>query len=247
MWRAFVSRPRTATGPSKPILNLNSLDGKFRDNVIVQIKTARLISAREPFSPLFGAMKKTPVMPEFQITQEYLGFSNHLVFLAPMWKECLDKRHLHARRRLYHRPCDGRLPIPHFSDGYCRCHQYRWWHQLVRTSFCPNQLVCFRSFGMETFTFFRADRWEWFRQTFLPVAPYSRTTIPSMKYLPKRDNNFTLNSPFSTLNFSKSRGSSSRLYDAVRTASHLCMGTSLGPRLGVIFRCPSRLDAFLLP
>jgi alpha-glucuronidase len=44
---------------------------------------------REPFSPLFGAMKKTSVMPEFQITMEYLGHSTHLVFLSPMWEECL--------------------------------------------------------------------------------------------------------------------------------------------------------------
>ena len=65
------------------------LDGQFRDNVIIQVKNGPVdFQPREPFSPLFGAMKKTSVMPEFQITQEYLGQAIHLVFLSPMWEEC---------------------------------------------------------------------------------------------------------------------------------------------------------------
>ena len=91
MWRAFVYSPTDSDRAKQAYLEFEPLDGKFRDNVIVQIKNGPIdFQPREPFSPLFGAMKKTPVMPEFQITQEYLGFSNHLVFLAPMWKECLD-------------------------------------------------------------------------------------------------------------------------------------------------------------
>ena len=67
------------------------LDGKFLDNVIVQVKNGPVdFQPREPFTSLFGAMQKTPLMVEFQITQEYLGFSNHLVYLAPLFKECLD-------------------------------------------------------------------------------------------------------------------------------------------------------------
>ena len=67
------------------------LDGKFRDNVFAQVKNGPLdFQPREPFHPLFGAMPKTPLMAELQITQEYLGQSNHLVYLAPMWKEFLD-------------------------------------------------------------------------------------------------------------------------------------------------------------
>ena len=66
-------------------------DGQFRDNVIVQVKNGPIdFQPREPFSPLFGAMQHTQVMPEFQITQEYLGQSIHTVFLATMWKDCLD-------------------------------------------------------------------------------------------------------------------------------------------------------------
>ena len=66
-------------------------DGLFRDNVIIQVKNGPVdFQPREPFSPLFGAMKKTPVMAELQVTQEYLGQSVHLVFLAPMWEEFLQ-------------------------------------------------------------------------------------------------------------------------------------------------------------
>ncbi len=67
------------------------LDGKFRKNVLVQVKNGPIdFQPREPFHPLFGAMPNTPLMLELQITQEYLGFSNHLVYLAPLFKECLD-------------------------------------------------------------------------------------------------------------------------------------------------------------
>ena len=67
------------------------LDGQFRDNVIIQIKNGPIdFQPREPFNPLFGALRKTSAMVEFQITQEYLGFSNHLAYLAPLFKETLD-------------------------------------------------------------------------------------------------------------------------------------------------------------
>ena len=67
------------------------LDGRFRDNVFVQVKNGPLdFQPREPFHPLFGAIPGTPIMAELQITQEYLGQSTHLVYLAPMWKEFLD-------------------------------------------------------------------------------------------------------------------------------------------------------------
>ena len=71
--------------------HFQNLDGAFRDNVILQIKNGPVdFQPREPFSPLFGLMPQTQLMAEFQITQEYLGFSNHLVYLIPLFKECLD-------------------------------------------------------------------------------------------------------------------------------------------------------------
>ena len=91
MWRAFVYSPNDKDRAKQAYNEFIPLDGKFRDNVIVQVKNGPIdFQPREPFSPLFGAMKKTSVMPEFQITQEYLGHSVHLVYLAPMWEECLQ-------------------------------------------------------------------------------------------------------------------------------------------------------------
>ena len=89
MWRAFVYEPGDdrAKLAYKEFINF---DGKFKDNIMIQVKNGPIdFQPREPFSPLFGAMKKTPLMPELQITQEYLGHSNHLVFLSPMWEEFL--------------------------------------------------------------------------------------------------------------------------------------------------------------
>jgi alpha-glucuronidase len=90
MWRAFVYNPTNDDRAKQAYNEFMPLDGLFRDNVIIQVKNGPIdFQPREPFSPLFGAMKKTSVMPELQITQEYLGHSVHLVFLAPMWEECL--------------------------------------------------------------------------------------------------------------------------------------------------------------
>lgn len=92
LWRAFVYSPdpngdrfREAYNEFKP------LDGKFAPNVIVQVKNGPIdFQSREPFHPLFGAMPKTPLAMEFQITQEYLGFSTNLVYLPTLFKECLE-------------------------------------------------------------------------------------------------------------------------------------------------------------
>jgi alpha-glucuronidase len=91
MWRAFVyaetdpeDRAKQAYAEFKP------LDGKFADNVLVQVKNGAIdFQPREPFHPLFGAMPKTPMMIEFQITKEYLGFATHLAYLGPLFAETL--------------------------------------------------------------------------------------------------------------------------------------------------------------
>lgn len=88
MWRAFVYSPSDADRAKQAYLEFKPLDGQFRPNVIIQVKNGPVdFQPREPYSPLFGAMQHTPVMAEFQITQEYMGHSNHLCFLATMWKE----------------------------------------------------------------------------------------------------------------------------------------------------------------
>ncbi|MCT8002070.1 alpha-glucuronidase [Sphingomonas sanguinis] len=94
MWRAFVyaetdpeDRAKQAYSEFKP------LDGKFADNVLVQVKNGAIdFQPREPFHPLFGAMPRTPLMIEFQITKEYLGFATHLAYLGPLFTEVLDAR-----------------------------------------------------------------------------------------------------------------------------------------------------------
>ena len=92
MWRAFVYSEHDANDRAKQAYaEFQPYDGKFKENVIVQVKNGAIdFQPREPFHPLFGAMPKTPLMMEFQITQEYLGFSTHLVFLPKLFQEVLE-------------------------------------------------------------------------------------------------------------------------------------------------------------
>ncbi len=92
MWRAFVYESKVPEDRTKKAyLEFKPRDGKFRPNVVVQVKNGPLdFMPREPFHPLFGAMPHTSLGLELQIAQEYLGFSMQLAFLAPLWKEVLD-------------------------------------------------------------------------------------------------------------------------------------------------------------
>jgi alpha-glucuronidase len=91
MWRAFVyaaenRRDRAAQAYDE----FQPLDGRFHRNVIVQVKNGPIdFQPREPFHPLFGAMPRTPLMMEFQVTKEYFGFATHLAYLGTMWEEVL--------------------------------------------------------------------------------------------------------------------------------------------------------------
>ena len=88
MWRAFVYKPQSSDRANQAYEEFMPLDGQFADNVIIQVKNGPVdFQPREPYSPLFTAMQQTPMMVEFQLTQEYLGAANHLVYLAPMWQE----------------------------------------------------------------------------------------------------------------------------------------------------------------
>lgn len=91
IWRAFVYGHGENDRAKKAYINFMEHDGEFRDNVAIQVKNGPIdFQPREPVHPLFAAMRKTQVIMEFQITQEYLGQGNHIVYLAPMWKEILD-------------------------------------------------------------------------------------------------------------------------------------------------------------
>jgi alpha-glucuronidase len=91
MWRAFVYSQEVPVDRVKQAYDeFTPLDGKFRANVLVQVKSGPLdFQPREPFHPLFGAMPKTPLVMEFQITKEYLGQDTHLVYLGPYFEEVL--------------------------------------------------------------------------------------------------------------------------------------------------------------
>jgi alpha-glucuronidase len=91
MWRAFVYNADVdADRAKRAYLEFVPIDDKFRDNVFVQVKNGPIdFQPREPFHPLFGALR-TPVLTELQITQEYLGQSTHVVYLAPLWREFFD-------------------------------------------------------------------------------------------------------------------------------------------------------------
>ena len=154
MWRAFIYSPTDSDRAKQAYLEFEPLDGKFRDNVIVQIKNGPI---------------------EFQITQEYLGFSNHLVFLAPMWKECLDSdTYVQGAGSTIARVTDGSL----FS------------HSLTAiagvTNIGDDINWCGHPFAQANWYAFGRLAWkhslsseqigeEWLRQTFLPVAlqPYN--------------------------------------------------------------------------
>ena len=91
IWRAFVYSNETPDDRAKQAYQeFVPLDGSFRPNVMIQVKNGPIdFQPREPFHPLFGAMPNTPLMMEFQITQEYLGQGTHLVYLGSMWQEVL--------------------------------------------------------------------------------------------------------------------------------------------------------------
>jgi alpha-glucuronidase len=143
MWRAFVydARVQKSTenfGDGKADPNASSiasgdrakqaydefkpLDGKFRKNVLLQVKNGPIdFQPREPFSPLFGAMPQTPLVMEFQLTQEYLGQASHLAYEAPLFKECLDAEYLFKRKGFNRCKTDQRLIRQLPDHGNSRC------------------------------------------------------------------------------------------------------------------------------
>ncbi len=92
MWRAFVyAHEVPADRATQAYTEFAGLDGAFRPNVVLQVKNGPIdFQPREPFHPLFGAMPRTPLMMEVQITKEYLGFATHLVYLGPLYEEVLQ-------------------------------------------------------------------------------------------------------------------------------------------------------------
>jgi alpha-glucuronidase len=91
LWRAFVYSPKPEDRIKQAYNEFKPFDGQFADNVVIQVKNGPLdFQPREPFSPLFGGMEKTPTAIELQQTKEYLGFEIHLVYLGTLWQEVLQ-------------------------------------------------------------------------------------------------------------------------------------------------------------
>jgi len=112
MWRAFVYSENNPEDRAKQAYDqFKPLDGKFADNVLVQVKNGAIdFQPREPFHPMFGAMPDTPLMMEFQITQEYLGFSTHLVYLGALYEEVLKAdTHVNGEGSTVAKVIDGSL------------------------------------------------------------------------------------------------------------------------------------------
>ncbi len=112
MWRAFVYSHEVPEDRAKQAYSeFVGLDGAFRPNVIVQVKNGPIdFQPREPFHPLFGAMPRTPLMMELQITKEYLGFATHLVYLGTLYEEVLQAdTHARGEGSTVSRVVDGSL------------------------------------------------------------------------------------------------------------------------------------------
>lgn len=92
MWRSFVYSASDADRAKQAYEEFKPLDGQFRENIILQVKNGPIdFQPREPYSPLFTAIDSTQLMAELQVTQEYLGHSNHIAYLGTMWQEFFDE------------------------------------------------------------------------------------------------------------------------------------------------------------
>ena len=166
MWRAFVYSHEDAEDRHKQAYTeLVPLDGTFAQgvsfppNAFLQVKNGAIdFQPREPYHPLFGAMPKTPLMLEVQITQEYLGQGTHLAYLAPMYKEVLDADTGCAGARLNRRPRHRRHTRRSHALRHGGRRQHRRRAQLVRASLRRRQLVCFRAAGLGSHLERRANR-----------------------------------------------------------------------------------------
>ena len=151
MWRAFVysneqpdDRAKQAYSEFKP------LDGKFRDNVLLQVKNGAIdFQPREPFHPLFGAMPRTPLVMEVQITKEYLGFATHLAYLGTLYEEVL-RADTYARGQgsTVAKVIEARCTAS--ADGIAGVANIGSRSQLERLAFRSGQLVCVRPARVES-------------------------------------------------------------------------------------------------
>ena len=182
MWRAFVYSNETPTDRTKQSYDeFKPFDGQFKSNVIVQVKNGPLdFQPREPFHPLFGAMPKTPLLMEFQITQEYLGQGTNLVYEAPMMKEVLDAdTYTNGKGTTVAKIIDGSVEHHALTGiaGVSNIGDDRNWtgHPFAQSNwFAYGRLAWDHSLSSESI----AD--EWIRMTFTNDASFINTTKKMM-------------------------------------------------------------------
>jgi alpha-glucuronidase len=168
MWRAFVylnhpeaDRVRQAFEEFVP------LDGKFRDNVLLQVKNGPLdFQPREPFHPLFGAMPRTATMLEVQLTKEYLGFATHLVYLAPLFEEVLrSDTYARGQGSTVARVVDGSL-FRHSQSGIAGVANIGSDRNWTGSHFDQSNWYAFGRLAWDPFLSSREIAEEWVRMTF---------------------------------------------------------------------------------
>ena len=182
MYRAFVyekgqaeDRARQAYDDFKP------LDGQFAANVIVQVKNGAIdFQPREPFHPLFGRMPKTPLMMEFQITKEYLGFATHLVYLAPLFEETLaSDTYEQGRSSTVARVVEGTLDHQRLTGmaGIANIGSDRNW---TGATFNQANWYAFGRFAWDPQSSARTIADEWAAMTFTPDPRFVRPVTDMM-------------------------------------------------------------------
>ena len=168
IWRAFIYDEDVDPDRAKrAYIEFTKLDGQFRPNVLVQVKNGAIdFMPREPFHPLFGALKQTPVLAEIQATQEYLGQAKHLVYLGTMWEEFLEAD-THAKGTgLDGRKGHRRRNHPAAGDGHGVGGESGPRSQLVRPPLLAVELVRVRPARVESRALGAAIADEWTRMTF---------------------------------------------------------------------------------
>jgi alpha-glucuronidase len=182
MYRAFVyekgqaeDRARQAYDDFKP------LDGAFAENVIVQVKNGAIdFQPREPFHPLFGAMPKTPLMMELQITKEYLGFATHLVYLGPLFEETLaSDTYEHGQGSTVSKVVEGALDHQRLTGmaGVANIGSDRNW---TGATFNQANWYAFGRFAWNPDISARAVATEWAAMTFTPDTGFVRPVVDMM-------------------------------------------------------------------
>jgi alpha-glucuronidase len=183
MWRAFVYNPNDKDRAKQAYNEFLPFDGKFRSNVIIQVKNGPIdFQPREPFSPLFGAMKKTSVMPELQITQEYLGHSYQLVYLAPMWEETLQSdTYRKGMGSTVARCTDGSIYKQSYT-AICGVSNIGLDANWCGNVFAPSNWYAFGRLAWDNKLTSSKIAMEWLKQTFDPSQAAAPTTIRGNKW-----------------------------------------------------------------